>query len=147
MDQNIPMPAHTKFLRVLYQMWEYEEWDLRYLAGFGETLSLIETENAKEAGKYALQPDTIARVLAAWVDCEHDGWHGGFVVELQEGRRVYLESYSDGSAWGPGSGASVTPMPAGSDLPELSSTHASKLFGWSSNLPELDEYLRRVRLG
>jgi hypothetical protein len=22
MDQNFPMPAHSKFLRVLYQMWD-----------------------------------------------------------------------------------------------------------------------------
>jgi hypothetical protein len=66
-------------------------------------------------------------------------------LELQDARRVYVESYSDGGKWGPGSGASVTPMPAGSDLPELSSNHASKLFGWKRNLPELDEYLRRVR--
>src|ERR1700730_16299520 len=77
LDQNFPMPAHSKYLRVLYHMWEHEEWDLLYLAGFGETISLIETENAKKAGKYALQPETIARVSAAWVNYELDGWHGG----------------------------------------------------------------------
>ena len=147
MDQNIPMSfgSPSKFLRVLYQMWKFEEWDLRFLAGLGETLNLIELENANEPGKHDLQADTIACVMQAWVDYECDGWHGGFMLELRDGRRVYVESYSEGAEWGPDSGASVMPMPPGSDLPELSSNHVSKLFGWARDLPELEEYLRRVQ--
>jgi hypothetical protein len=32
-------------------------------------------------------------------------------------------------------------MAANSDLPKLPSKHASELYGWTENLPELGEYL------
>jgi hypothetical protein len=35
------------------------------------------------------------------------------------------------------------PMPAGNDLPNLSSNHCANLFGWRE-APELAGYLRRV---
>ena len=70
-----------------------------------------------------------------------DAWAGGFVLELCDGRRVYAESYADGNDWGPDSCASVVPMAANSDLPKLPSKHASELYGWTENLPELGEYL------
>ena len=44
------------------------------------------------------------------------------------------------------SAASVVPMPAGNDLPDLSSNHCANLFGWRE-APELAEYLRRVGEG
>jgi hypothetical protein len=147
MDQNIPMSSGSpsKFLRVLYQMWESDgDWDLFYLSGFAETLRLIELENAREPGKHDLQIDSIASVVRAWGDFERDDWNGGFVVELRDGRRVYLESYADGDEWGPDSYASVMPMLADEDLPKLPSNHVSKPFGWRKGLPELDEYLRRA---
>jgi len=55
-----------------------------------------------------------------------------------------VESYADGNDWGPASCASVVTMAANSDLPKLPSKHASELYGWTENLPELGEYLRRV---
>jgi hypothetical protein len=80
--------------------------------------------------------------VRAWADSESDTWAGGFVLELNDGSRVYLEGFeSDG--WGPHSAASVMPMPAGNDLPDLSSNHCANLFGWRE-APELAEYLRCV---
>jgi len=35
------------------------------------------------------------------------------------------------------------PIPAGNDLPDLSSNHCANLFGWRE-APELAEYLRHV---
>jgi hypothetical protein len=49
--------ALCAYLRVLYHKWEHEEWTCLF-GRLWVSLSLIETENAKEAGKYALQPET-----------------------------------------------------------------------------------------
>jgi hypothetical protein len=38
-------------------------------------------------------------------------------------------------------------MPAGNDLPNLSSNHCANLFGWRDDAPELAEPLRRVGEG
>ena len=38
------------------------------------------------------------------------------------------------------------PMPAGNDLPNLSSNHCANLFGWRE-APELAEYLRQLDIG
>jgi hypothetical protein len=92
--------------------------------------------------RHALDVHAVARVVRAWADCERDTWSGGFVLELDDGSRRYLEGYeSDG--WGPHSAASVVPMSAGNNLRNLSSTHCANLFGWRE-APELAEYLRRV---
>jgi MtN3 and saliva related transmembrane protein len=61
----------------------------------------------------------IARVLRAWGDFEGDTWAGGFVMELLDGRRVYVESYADAPDWGPDSCASVVAVPIDSTLPKL----------------------------
>ena len=145
MDQNVPSEP-SKFLRVLHQMWKAKDkdWDLRYLAAFGDTLNLIELENMKEPGRHGLEPDMITGVVLAWADNEGDDWLGGFVVELRDGRRVYIESYADADRGGH-CGVSTMPVAVGSDLPELPTNHISRLFGWTRDLPELGEYLRRVQ--
>ena len=97
-----------------------------------------------DARSHDLDVDAIACVLRAWGDFEGDAWAGGFVLEQRDGRRAYVESYADGDDWGPDSCASVVPMATDSDLPKLPSKHASELYGWTENLPELGEYLRRV---
>ena len=71
-----------------------------YLSGLAETLALIDRENAQEPGSHDLNVRAIARVLRAWGDFEGDTWAGGFVLELLDGRRVYVESYADGPDWG-----------------------------------------------
>jgi hypothetical protein len=148
MDQNVPSEP-SKFLRVLRQMWKAKDkaWDLHYLAAFGETLNLIELENIKEPGTHGLETNMVARVLRLWADNEYDeggGWLGGFVVELRDGRRGYIESYADANRSGH-CGVSTLPVAAGSELPELPTNHISRLFGWIRDLPELNEYLRRVQ--
>jgi hypothetical protein len=95
--------------------------------------------------RHTLDVHAIARIVRVWADRESDTWTGGFVLEFNDGSRVYLEGYeSDG--WGPHSAASVVPMPAGNDLPNLSRNHCANLFGWRE-VPELAEYLRRVGEG
>ncbi|HTG22631.1 MAG TPA: hypothetical protein VK681_21490 [Reyranella sp.] len=107
-----------------------------------KALTRTERENAAVPGRHALDVHAITHVVRAWADSESDTWAGGFVLELNDGSRVYLEGFeSDG--WGPPSAASVMPMPAGNDLPDLSSKHCANLFGWRE-APELAEYLRRV---
>ena len=98
-------------------------------------------------GEHDLKADSVVHVVRAWGDFERDAWAGGFVLELRDGRRVYLESWADGAEWGPDSDASVIPMAADEELPKLASNHASRLYGWVKDLPELAEYLRRVAIG
>jgi hypothetical protein len=145
MDQHMPQYSAAKFRRAVAEMVQATPLlDLFYLSGFAETLALIDRENSQEPGFHALQVDAIACVLRAWGDFEGDAWAGGFVLGLRDGRRVYIESYADGDDWGPDSCASVVPMATDSDLPKLPSKHASELYGWTKDLPEVGEYLRRV---
>jgi hypothetical protein len=115
-----------------------------YLSGLAETLALIDRENAQEPRSHDLNVRAIARVLRAWGDFEGDTWAGGFVMELLDGRRVYVESYADGPDWGPDSCASVVAVPIGSTLPKLPRNHDSALYGWVEDLSELGDYLRRL---
>ena len=104
----------------------------------------MKRENAQEPGTHDLNVEAIARVLRAWGDFEGDEWAGGFVLELADGRRLYAESYADGSDWSSDSCVSVVPVPADSVLPKLPQRHSSELYGWVEDLPELGEYLRRL---
>lgn len=118
--------------------------NMLYLSGLAETLALIDRENTQEPGTHDLNVRTIVRVLRAWGDFEGDTWAGGFVMELLDGRRVYVESYADGLDWGPDSCASVVALPIGSTLPKLPRNHGSALYGWVEDLSELGDYLKRL---
>jgi hypothetical protein len=142
MDHVTPLYPASKFVNAYCDMQDGER-NLLYLFGLAGLLALVERENAAVPGRHTLDVHAVASVVRAWADCESDTWTGGFVLELNDGSRVYLEGFeSDG--WGPHSAASVAPLPAGNDLPDLSSNHCATLFGWHEDLPELAEYLRRV---
>ena len=137
--RDTPLYPASKFARAYCDMQDGKR-NLLYLFGLAGLLAPVEREAAP--GRHALDVHAIAHVVRAWADCESDIWAGGFVLELNDGSRVYLEDFeSDG--WGPHSAASVVPMPAGNDLPSLSINHCANLFGWRE-APELAEYLRRV---
>jgi hypothetical protein len=68
------------------------------------------------------------------------------VLELFDGRCVYVESRADGPDWSMAS-VSVEAMPPNSDLPKLPLRHDSELYGWVEDLPELGDYLRRLSQG
>ena len=140
MDQHIP--TFSKFHRVLGEMNAEKPLriDLFYLANFAETLHLL----AAKPNVHALLPDEIARVVKAWGDYESDAWSGGFVLDLKDGRRVYIESLADGLEWGPASSVSVAPMEAGDTLPKLPSHHPSELYGWAEGPSGLADYLARL---
>ncbi len=118
--------------------------NMLYLSGLAETLALIDRENAQQPGSHEVNVRAIARVERTWSDCEGDTWAGGFVLELLDGRHVYVESYADGPDWGSDSRASVVSVPCDSNLPKLPPNHESALFGWVEDLPELGDYLRRL---
>lgn len=140
MDQHIP--AFSKFHRVLGEMNAERPLriDLFYLANFAETLHLL----AAKPNAHDLLLDEIARVVKAWGDYEADAWYGGFVLDLKDGRRLYIESLADGLEWGPASSVSVAPMDAGDTLLKLSSHHPSELYGWAEEPAELADYLARL---
>jgi hypothetical protein len=119
MDHVTPLYPASKFASAYSDMQDGER-SLLYLFGLAGLLALVERENAAVPGRHALDVHAIAHVVRAWADCESDIWAGGFVLELNDGSRVYLEGFeSDG--WGPHSAASVVPMSAGNNLPNLSS--------------------------
>jgi hypothetical protein len=115
MDHVTPLYPASKFASAYCDMQDGER-NLLYLFGLAGLLALVERENAAVPGRHTLDVHAVASVVRAWADCESDTWTGGFVLELNDGSRVYLEGFeSDG--WGPHSAASVVPMPAGNDLP------------------------------
>jgi len=116
-----------------------------YLSGFAETLAVIDRQNVQAPGRHDLDVGNIARVLRAWGDFEGDSWAGGFVLELANGRRVYVESYADGPDWGSDCRVSVVHVSPDSALPNLPPSHDSGLYGWVDDLPELGDFLRRLR--
>ncbi|MGE3777697.1 MAG: hypothetical protein AB7F89_10965 [Pirellulaceae bacterium] len=146
MDQRVSEQSPVKYRSVLLEMRRDAPPGLNmlYLSGLAETLALVDRENAQEPGSHDLNVRAIARVLRAWGDFEGDTWAGGFVMELLDGRRVYVESYADGPDWGPDSCASVVAVPTGSTLPKLPRNHDSALYGWVEDLSELGDYLRRL---
>ena len=146
MDQHVSEQSPAKYRSVLLEMRRDAPPGLNmlYLSGLAETLALIDRENAQEPGSHDLNVRAIARVLRAWGDFEGDTWAGGFVLELLDGRRVYVESRADGPDWGLTSVISRR-RTAGSDLPKLPLRHDSALYGWVEDLPELGDYLRRLR--
>jgi hypothetical protein len=143
MDQNTSMDTPSKLLRELHQMCS-EKWGHLYLLGFGETLAFIEAETARGSSKGDLRADTIKRVAWVWRDYDREDWSGGFVLELADGQRVYMESEVNGSCWGAGSNVVILPMAADQDLPELAENHDSKLYGWMKDPAELNEFLGRL---
>ena len=99
MDRHCPP---TKYRSVLLEVRRNARpgLDMLYLLGFAETLAVIDRQNAQAPGHHDLDVSNIARVLRAWGDFEGNSWAGGFVLELANGRRVYVESYADGPDWG-----------------------------------------------
>lgn len=146
MDQQVSEQSLAKYRSALLEMRRDAPPGLNmlYLSGLAETLALIDRENAQEPGSHDLSVAAIARVLRAWGDFEGETWAGGFVLELTDGRRLYVESYADGPDWGPDSCASVVAVATDSTLPKLPRNHDSALYGWVEDLPELGEYLRRL---
>ena len=118
--------------------------DMLYLSGFAETLAVIERQNALSPGSHDLSVSDIACVLRAWGDFEGDSWAGGFVLELTNSRRVYVESYADGPGWGTHCRVSVSQVSADSAFPKLPPGHDSGLYGWVEDLSKLGDYLRRL---
>jgi len=146
MDQHVSEQSPTKYRGVLLEMRRDASPGLNmlYLSGLAETLSLIDQMNAEHPGRLKLKASEIARVLHAWGDFEGNTWTGGFVVELLDSRRMYVESGADGIDWGPESWVSVVALPPGRALPILPRNHDSVLFGWFEDLTELNEYLGRL---
>ena len=146
MDQIIPARSPGNYRSIILEMRRDASPGLNmlYLSGFAETLAVIERQNAQAPGTHDLNINSIARVLRAWGDFEGESWAGGFVLELFDARRVYVESYADGPDWGLDCRVSVAPMPADIALPELQPRHDSELHGWAKDLPELGDYLRRL---
>ena len=102
MDRRVSEQSPTKYRSVLLEMRRNARpgLDMLYLSGFAETLAVIERQNAQAPGRHDLTVSDVACVLRAWGDFENDAWAGGFVLELTNGRRVYVESYADGPDWG-----------------------------------------------
>jgi hypothetical protein len=146
MDQLVAAQSTARYRSIVLEMRRNASPGLNmlYLSGFAETLAVIERQNGRAPGSYDLNVRSIARVLRAWGDFEGDFWAGGFVLELIDGRRVYVESYADGPDWGSGSRVSVVPVSPGNVLPELPPDHDAELYGWVEDLPELGDYLRRL---
>jgi hypothetical protein len=113
MDQQVFEQSPAKYRSILLEMRRDASPGLNmlYLSGLAETFALIDAENGLEPGSHNLNVRSIARVMRAWGDFEGETWAGGFVLELRDGRRVYVESYADGPDWGPGSCVSVVAVP------------------------------------
>lgn len=146
MDQHVSERSPVEYRSVLLEMCRdaLPGLNMLYLSGLAETLALIDRENAQEPGSHNLNVRAIVCILRAWGDFAGNTWAGGFVMELLDGRRVYVESYSDGPDWGPDSCASVVAVPIANTLPKLPRNHDSALYGWVDDLSELDDYLKRL---
>jgi len=92
MDHVTPLYPPSKFASAYCDMQDGER-NLLYLFGLAGLLALVERENAAVPSRHALDVHAIAHVVRAWADCESDTWSGGFVLELNDGSRVYLEGY------------------------------------------------------
>jgi hypothetical protein len=137
MDQPVLEQASAKYRRVLLAMRRDAPPGLNmlYLSGLAETLALIDRENAQEPGSHDLSARTIARVQRAWGDYEGETWACGFVLELLDGRRMYVESYADGPDWGPDSCAAVVPVPSDTSCRSCHETTTRRCLAGLSTCP------------
>jgi hypothetical protein len=113
--------------------------DVFYLHNFMETLLRLDPESDGFA------PRDVEAVEAAWGSYDVAIlWHGGFVVRLRDGRRVYIESDAGGD-WGHDAKVGVEMLTADRRYPNLPADHYQRLFGWDdAPIKELDEYLKRL---
>lgn len=123
-DRRPPWPFEhpsSEFLRALVQMGAERppRLDLLFVAGLSDSLRVLLVDDTPVPGPARLDPSDVASVAWAWGDHESDDWHGGFVLNLHPGRRIYLETKAEGVDWGPGSMAIVTRMQPGAELPLL----------------------------
>src|SRR5215217_2182109 len=137
MDQHVSEQSPVRYRSVLLEMRRDAPPGLNmlYLSGLAETLALIDRKNAQEPKSHDLNVGAIARVLRAWGDFEGDTWAGGFVVELLDGRRVYIERLRGWSRLGArllcvGGRRTHRQHPA-----KAPKNHGSNLYGWIEHLP------------
>lgn len=148
-DRRPPWPFEnpaSKFLRALVQMGAERppRLDLFFVAGFSDSLRFLVADDTSMPGCTRLDPSDIASVAWAWGDHESDDWHGGFVLDLHSGGRVYLETKAEGMEWGPGSTATLTRMRPGAELPTLPGHHRVMHYGWHHAPSEMQEFLLRL---
>ena len=89
----------------------------------------------------------ISQVVSAWQDHEDEVWHGGFIVDLRSGLRIYIESYEDERPEGPRLCARVRELEPHEGFEDFPESHKVKLYGWTKQPPELNELLSRATVG
>ena len=111
---------------------------------WGRHLRSSKLRTRRGSSKVELKADTVKRVAWAWRDYDRDDWSGGFVLELADGQRVYVESDLTVPVGGLGRMSRFCVWRPIKTLPELAANHDSKLHGWMKDPPELNEYLGRL---
>lgn len=122
---------------------ENKSWGLTYLLPFAQAVRRL------DPAQHGIGPESMTRVLQAWENCEDWVWKGGFIVELADGRRAWIEAIAEGFVWDDQATVDVALKPSGFDFlsSEIPRDNAVRIYGWTDHLPELNAFLQRLNEG
>jgi hypothetical protein len=87
----------------------------------------------------------VKRAVAAWgIEGDYAEWEGGFLLEMKDGKYVYVSGWCDTTGWGCQDGTSRKDFDAMPDLATLESDRESwqdKIGEWETSLPDLQKYI------
>lgn len=111
------------------------------VAPFLATLSRLDT------GSFPFGSADVKEVLQRWQGLEDDGWEGGFLVALHDGRIADLYVFADAFRFDETTKVTVQMRPAGFDYQSknLPHDHPAGLYGAHGEVEPFNDFLERLR--
>jgi hypothetical protein len=87
-----------------------------------------------DAARHGFAVADLAAVEAAWVSETRDGWSGGFVARLRDGRRGYADGWAGPSHWTEESDIEAGLLDASQSVPEPAARHGWQDHAWDERV-------------
>jgi hypothetical protein len=87
-----------------------------------------------DAARHGFGVGDLAEIEAAWVTEARDGWFGGFVARLGDGRRAYADGRAGPSHWSEDCDITAAMLDAGQSVPELAARQGGQTHAWDERV-------------
>lgn len=107
------------------------------LQPFYDTLLLL------DLGMFPFGSADVKQVLQTWQSNEYEGWDGGFLVELFDGRRAEIMAQAEGFNWNAATKIVVAFWPDDIDYlsEDLPHNHPARIYDVFTEAPEINAFL------